>query len=372
MIKTELTEMLGIRHPIIQAGMGPFPTNLLASAVSNVGALGLLSSSGLEVGMMVPEQRPFIGLPDEAWEKGLSSILKEMIYRVKDDTKEVGGIFGVNIMVSTELIDPAEEMIQTVINVRKEDSDLEKRLKVLVTSAGNPKLVAEMIKGSGLKWFHVAASVYHAKKAVDAGVDAVIASGHEGGMHIAWEPVHTMVLLPAVTDAVDVPVIGCGGFVDGKTLAAALALGACGIQMGTRFIATKDSDFMQIWKEQIVKAGEKDTIYGRGFVGPGRYLLNKFSLHVTDLTIKKAPGLFLHQADDLMTTDPDILAGEAIGFGNLIRGEDPEDVLWPAGESAGRINSLPTVKELVEEISGDAERIVKRLPISIENFAKPL
>lgn len=366
MIKTKLTEMLEIKYPIIQAGMGPFPTTKLATAVSNAGAVGLISTSGLEIGMIVPEQRMLVGLPEEAWDKGLSSILREMIYLLKDNTKKSGGIFGVNVMVSTELIDPAIEMIQTIIDVRKEDSDIENRMKVLVTSAGNPKLVGKMIKGSGLNWFHVAASVHHAKNAVDAGVSGVIASGHEGGMHIAWEPVHTMVLLPAVTDTVDVPVVGCGGMVDGKTLAAALALGACGVQMGTRFIATKDSEFMQIWKEQILKAGDKDTIYGRGFVGPGRYLTNKFSSYVTDLTIRKAPGLFLHQPDDLTTTDPEILSAELVGISNMFNGADPEDILWPAGESAGRIHSLPTVKELVEKVCKDADEIIKRLQKNVE------
>jgi enoyl-[acyl-carrier protein] reductase II len=148
---------------------------------------------------------------------------------------------------------------------------MRERLRVVITSAGDPLPWTETIKPLGVKWFHVVPSVRHAKRCERAGVDAIVASGHEGGMHIAWEPVHTMVLLPAVVKAVNIPVIGAGGFCDGASLVAALALGAVGVQMGTRFLATKESDFTQMHKDYIVKCGER-YYSSQGGCGTGEIL----------------------------------------------------------------------------------------------------
>ncbi|UCG83990.1 MAG: nitronate monooxygenase, partial [Dehalococcoidia bacterium] len=213
----------------------------------------------------------------------------------------------------------------------------------------------------GVTWLHVVPSVRHAQRCERAGVDGIIASGHEGGYHISWEPVHTMVLLPAVVNAVKTPVIGAGGFCDGGTLVAALALGAIGIQMGTRFLATRESDFMQMWKDQILKSGERDTIVARGFVGPARYLKNEASLELTEITVRKAPGLFLGQPDELTTLDSEVLDKELEGILATFS-EDAKKALVAGGEVAGRVEDLPTVGELVQRTVEEAEEIIRTFP----------
>jgi len=356
MIRTELCDMLGMKHPIIQAGMGPYSTNNLAAAAANAGALGIISTSGLALGM---------GEMVTGGEKGTPyELLKRLLNRIKEDTKESKGIFGINCMVSAEFAQPAREIIQAVIDARNEDPEMRERLRVIITSAGDPLPWTETIKPSGVKWFHVVPSARHAKRCERAGVDVIIASGHEGGMHIAWEPVHTMVLLPAVVNAVSTPVVGAGGFCDGATLAAALALGAVGVQMGTRFLATKESDFMQMWKDHILKSGERDTTVARGIVGPARYLKNEASLELTEITVRKAPGLFLGQPDDLTTVAPEVMNKEMEGFVATFAG-DEKRALMGGGEVAGRIEDLPTVGELIEGIIREAEEIISRLPKKI-------
>ena len=169
-------------------------------------------------------------------------------------------------------------MIDTAIRVREENPDMKKHFKVIFTSAGDPVGWKDKIKGAGFTWMHVVPSVKGALRCKKAGVDVIVASGHEGGFHTSWEPVHSMILLPAVVEAVsdeNTLVCGAGGFCDGKTLAAALALGADGAQMGTRFLATQESDFHQIWKEGVVAAGDRGTLVARGFVGPARWLKNR-------------------------------------------------------------------------------------------------
>ena len=358
MIRTLLCDLVGIKHPIIQAGMGPYSTNRLAVAVANAGALGIISSSGLVMGAMAPQLAEMV----TGGETGtLREVLKKVLYRVKDATRDSKGIFGINCMVSAEMATSAGEILRATIDARDEDPEMKDRLRVIITSAGDPMPWAEMIKPSGIKWLHVVPSVRHARRCEQAGVDGIIASGHEGGYHIAWEPVHTMVLLPAVANAVKTPVIGAGGFCDGATLVAALALGAVGVQIGTRFLATKESDFMQIWKDQILRSGERDTVVARGIVGPARYLKNEASYGLAEITVRKAPGLFLGQPDDFTSIDPEVLDKELEGIGATFAG-DAKKALMAGGEVAGRIEDLPTVGELIDRIMGEAEAIIHGLP----------
>ena len=365
MIKTELCEMVGIKHPIIQAGMGPYSTNNLAVAAANAGALGILSSSGFMYAA-IPGAREgnMAGLVQQITDGKEGTPyehLRRVFNDVKEQTRESGGIFGVNCMVSQEMTRFANMILKAITDARNEDPEMKERMRVLITSAGDPLPWTETIKPLGLKWFHVVPSVRHAQRSERAGVDVVIASGHEGGMHIAWEPVHSMVLLPAVVKAVSVPVVGAGGFGGGDSLAAALALGAIGVQMGTRFLATKESDFVQIHKEHIVKVGERDTLVARGIVGPARYLKSQASMELAQITVNKAPGLFLGQPDDLTTVAKEIMDREDEGFNALYTG-DAEKALMPGGEIAGRIEDLPTVRELVDRIVKEAEEIIRGLP----------
>jgi len=131
--------------------------------------------------------------------------------------------------------------------------------------------------------------------------------------------------------------------------------------MGTRFIATKESEFMQMHKDHILKSGERDTTVARGLVGPGRYLKNEASMELTEITVRKAPGVFLGQPDDLTTLAPEVMNKEIEGFTALFS-ENAEKALWPGGEVAGRIDDLPTVKELIDGIMREAEEIISNLP----------
>jgi len=358
MIKTKLCELLGIEYPIIQAGMGPFQTQKLAQAVANAGALGIISTSGIIFGSLGIDLGPLTA----GTGKGSSyDTAANYIREVGKGTRKKGATFGINVMVSAELAAPAMEFVRAAVNARDEDPDIREGLKVIITSAGDPLPWTDVIKASGLKWFHVVPSVRHAKRAEKAGVDAVIASGHEGGGHVAWEPVHTMAILPSVVNAVSVPVIGAGGFCDGATLAAALALGAVGIQMGTRFIGTKEADtcFGDIWKNRLLKTDDRSTIVARGFVGPLRYLRNEASVQLARLTAEKVPDLFAGQPD--VALDQTLLATELEGH-KALAGEDDEKALFYGGEVAGRIQDIPSVKELIERIVEEAEDIIKELP----------
>ena len=354
MLRTKLCDILGTKYPIIQAGMGPWSTNNLAVAVANAGALGIISTSGIIASSLGLELGPLSPGKGDAYE-----VLRGLIARTTEATKESGGVFGVNIMVSAEFKEPAKHFVKATIDARDEDPDTKERLKAIITSAGDPLPWTEVIKPSGAVWFHVVPSVRHAKRCEKAGVDVVIASGHEGGGHTAWEPVHTMVLVPAVVNAVGVPVVAAGGFADGATLVAALALGAIGVQMGTRFIATQEADFTPMWKERVLKSGERDSIVARGLVGPLRYLKNKASVELADLTVKKIPNLFLGVPDLIL--DPEIFETEMRGTQALL-GEDDEKALFYGGEVAGRIDSVPTVKELLEQIMAEAEEIIQKMP----------
>jgi len=365
-LHTELCDMVGIRYPIIQAGMGPFSTNRLAAVAANAGVLGIISTSGFAMLMRDSAERT-------AGEAQVASSLtdgkggiwqeqmKRAFRRVKEATRETKGIFGINSMVSSEMAEYAGEVIRNTIEVRDEDPEMRERLRVIITSAGDPLPWTDVIKPSGVKWFHVVPSVRHAKRAERAGVDAIIASGQEGGGHVAWEPVHTMVLLPAIARAVNTPVIGAGGFGGGASLVAALALGAVGVQMGTRFLATKESEFQAVHKDYVVKGGERDTIVARGVVGPCRWLKNEAAMEFARLTVSKAPGVYLGQPEDLADVAAEVRAREDEGWDAQFRGDGPK-ALMPGGEVAGLVDDLPAVKELVERIVKEAEQTIEDLP----------
>jgi len=340
--------------------MGPFSTNSLAVATANAGALGIVSAGGYFLidslsDTILPELRKQLtggreGTPIEH--------IKHALHQTAAETKYSGGIFGLNLMVVAGTDKLVSDVVKTVAAAKKEDPELAARFRVMITSAGDPLPWTDAIKSMGVKWFHVVPSVKHALRAEKAGVDLIIASGHEGGMHIAWEPVHSMVLLPAVVKAVKTPVVGAGGFGDGLTLAAALVMGAAGIQMGTRFLATKDSETCQMHKDQIVESVDRGTTVARGYAGPARFLKSQASMKLTELTIAKAPALFLGQP---VATGDDILDKENEGFEALLTSDKPK-ALMPGGEVAGRIDDLPTVKELVERTVAEAEAAIHALP----------
>src|SRR5262245_61617536 len=240
--------------------MAPFGTVRMAAAVSEAGGIGSISMPSL------------VGDPDEA-----CAVLRSHIAEVAALTTKK---FAVNIGVgldkeSGKPLSTADALVDAVCE-GAQDSRYAGRLAMLTTSGGSPEPWAERIRAAGLIHVHKVGSTRQALKAQEIGVDAVIASGYEMGGHTHHSPVHTFVLVPNVTAAVDIPVVLSGGARDGRTLAAALALGAEGVAMGTRFIVTEENDWNDAYKQRIIEAGEgEDTLFpawfapARGLQGPG-------------------------------------------------------------------------------------------------------
>jgi enoyl-[acyl-carrier protein] reductase II len=271
-------------------------------------------------------------------------------------------IFGLNIPVTREFEKTAQIILQTAYDYIQENPEIKKKLKVLVTSAGNPAqdYVKKWAKKIGVKWGHVVPSVRHAQKAEAADVDFIVASGREGGAHISWRDAHSMVLIPAVVDAVDKPVVAAGGFCDGRSFTAALALGAVGVQMGTRFIATKESDFQEVWKQSILPKKETDTLVGRGFFGPMRFIRNQTAEKMVKLALENIPDMYLGKP--LFPTQK-MIDVEMDSFNALhsARENDGENVLMLGGEAIGRIEDLLSVETLIKNIMQEAKDTLHRL-----------
>ena len=378
MIYTEFQEIIGTKHPIIQAGMGPYSTTELCITVAKEGALGLISTIGMTAGgasSAAPE------VAQKIFGKGRADIIvQRVIQYVYDNLKDYPDAkFGVNIPVASDFVYAARRLIKGTIEILKEKPEIQKKLNVIVTSAGDPLPWAIDATSKGAKkaripikeelphitWCHVCPNVRASKRAEKAGVDIIIASGREGGAHCAWRDVSSMVLLPEVVKNVNTPVIGAGGFADGASLAAALSLGAIGIQMGTRFIATKEADFQQMWKEALVKRAETDTLVARGLFGPMRFLRNQMSLKVVDETISGASDLFRGIP---CPSNEKIMRIELEGLSSLYDEIEDESIIL-GGVVTGRIHSIPTVKELLESTITEAEEIISKLPSYIKKDA---
>ncbi len=368
MIKTKMTELLGIKHPIIQAGMGPFSNNKLAIAAANAGALGLMSTSGITAGTR--EAQPDVFATWLSTCKGatnddsMEEILCKALDQACEGTKESGGHFGLNVMVAGTMVEDADKLINTAIKYREEHPEVKERFNVIFTSAGDPVPWGDKIKGAGFKWLHVIPSVKGALRCAKAGCDLIVASGHEGGFHTSWEPVHSMTLLPSVVEALadsGIPVAGAGGFCDGKTLTAALSLGGAGIQMGTRFLATEESDFAPMWKQGIVDAGDRGTLVARGFVGPARWIKTETSKVHQKNTLELTPELFLDSPGPITEGAMTLMMNESEAL-NAVNEGDKEKAMYAGGECAQRVNDMPKVKDLVDGIMNDAVKTIQGLP----------
>ena len=305
-MKTKLTELLGIEYPIIQGGMAWVAEHKLAAAVSEAGGIGLIGAGGAP-----------------------ASFVQAEIRKAKEMTKKP---FGVNLM----LMNPEADDIAKVI--------VDEGVKVVTTGAGNPGKYMAMWKEAGIKVIPVVASSAMAKLMERAGADAVVAEGMESGGHIG--SLTTMALVPQVVDAVSVPVIAAGGIGDGRGLAAALMLGAEGVQMGTRFVVTKESIVHPNYKEKLIKAKDIDSeVTGMSTGHPVRSLRNKMTKEY--LRMEKEGASF----EEL----------EKLGLGALRRAVMEGDVVngtVMAGQIAGMVNKEQTCREMIEEIMVQAERLL--------------
>lgn len=305
-IQNRITELLGVDYPILQAPMGWIARAQLASAVSNAGGLGIIETSS--------------GRLDE---------VREEVRKMRDLTDKP---FGVNI-AQAFVRDP--DIVSFVID---------QGVKFVTTSAGDPKRYCAELKEAGLTVFHVVPSLKAALRAVEAGVDGLVVEGGEGGGFKNPREVATMVLLPLVCEKVDVPVIAAGGMVDGRTMAAAFALGAEGIQMGTRMVSAAESPVHENWKNAIVGAQETDTVFLNRF-GPGPALRALRTERTTRL--ESDPG------ENIMTELRNAL--------DLYFGGDMEAAIALTGQVAGRIDTVKPVAEIIAETVREFEAVIAGL-----------
>ncbi len=289
-----VTEMLGVDLPVIQAPMGWIARSPLASAVSNAGGMGIIETSSGEL-----------------------DVIKEEIRRMKDLTDKP---FGVNI-AQAFVRDPG--IARFVID---------QGVRFVTTSAGSPTRYTAELKEAGLTVFHVVPTLHAALKAVDAGVDGLIVEGGEGGGFKNPNEVASMVLLPLVRSRVDVPIVAAGGFVDGQSMAAAFALGAEGVQLGTRMVSAEESPVHQNWKNAIVDAAETGTVF-----------LNKFhSPALRALRTERTSRLEKSIDENIM---PEFGTARDLYFGG-----DMEAAIPLSGQVAGRIDEIKPVARILEEI----------------------
>lgn len=309
-IKTRICELLGIQYPIIQGGMAWVSTAPLVAAVSEAGGLGIIGA-----GQASPD-----------W-------LKEQIREVRKLTAKP---FGVNVMLQSPY---TEDIIKLLI---------EERVQVVTTGAGNPGKYVRNLQAMGCKVIPVVASVALARRLVQSGVDALIAEGRESGGHVG--ELGTLPLVPQVVDAVDVPVIAAGGIFDGRGLVAALALGAEGVQMGTRFMSARECTIHARVKEMLIKAKDRDTVVTGTSTGhPVRVLKNKLSRQFEELEKRCAP--------------PEEI--EKLGVGKLRQAMVEGDVQYGsvmAGQVAAMIKQVQPAAEIIHQIMNEAEEVLRHLP----------
>ncbi|MEM9607653.1 MAG: nitronate monooxygenase [Actinomycetota bacterium] len=300
-----VTQMLGVDIPIVQAPMGWIARSQLASAVSRAGALGIIETSSGELDNVKAEIQKMRELTDAP--------------------------FGVNI-AQAFVRDP--DIVGFVA---------EQGVKFVTTSAGSPMKYTAALKEAGLTVFHVVPNLAGALKAVDAGVDGLIVEGGEGGGFKNPDDVSTMVLLPLIRSKVDVPIIAAGGITDGPTMAAAFALGAEGVQMGTRMVSAAESPVHDNWKQAILDAKETDTVFLNRFIGPGLRALR------TEKTEK-------------LQREPDTNAMVEFGSAlDLYFGGDMEASIALTGQVAGRIEEVRPVADIIADTVRGFGETVQRL-----------
>jgi len=308
-MNTRITELLGCKYPIIQGGMAWVAESTLASAVSNAGGVGLIAGGNAPI-----------------------DYLRDQIRKCKEKTPNP---FGVNIMLMSE---NADDLAQLVID---------EGVKVVTTGAGNPAKYIPAWKEAGVKVIPVIPSVALAKRMERAGADAVVAEGTESGGHIGENT--TMCLVPQVVDALEIPVIAAGGIADGRGMAASFMLGAEGVQIGTRFLASEECQIHPTFKELVVKAKDTDSVVTGRYTGhPCRNIKTKFSK-------KLANG----EKDGSLTPDEfeQLTLGslrKAVQDGNLDEGS------FLCGAIAGMINEVKPCSDIISEIMEQAEKLLNK------------
>ncbi|WP_379966912.1 NAD(P)H-dependent flavin oxidoreductase [Ectobacillus sp. sgz5001026] len=314
-LETKITQLLNIKYPIIQGGLAYLAYADLAAAVSNAGGLGQITAMSLSS----PEA------------------LREEIQSVRNMTNHP---FGVNYAIGQHGR-PFEHMLEVAI---------EEKVPVITMTGGNPAPIINRLEGTGIKKLVLVAARRQAQKAEQLGADAVMVVGQEGGGHLGRDDIGTMVLVPQVVDSVSIPVIASGGIADGRGLMAALSLGAEGIEMGTRFIATQECVHAHAsYKQALVEGGEADTVVIKRSLGaPARAIRNGWTDEI--LKLEKEEKKY----EDLK----DYISGTA-NKRYIYEGNKDEGFAW-AGQAMGRINDIPTVEQLITRMIQETEDIRTR------------
>jgi enoyl-[acyl-carrier protein] reductase II len=310
-MQNRLCTLFGIEHPIIQAGMIWASGWRLASAVSNAGGLGLIGA-----GSMYPE------------------VLREHIQKCQQATEKP---FGVNIPMLYPDIDKLMEII------------VELKVKIVFTSAGNPKTWTKYLKENGVTVVHVVSSVKFALKAQEAGVDAVVAEGFEAGGHNGRDETTTLTLIPAVREKINIPLIAAGGIATGSAMLAVMILGADGVQVGSRFVASDEASSHHLFKEKVVEAGEGDTQLTLKELAPVRILKNKF---YQDVQSAYEQGYGTEELKSLL--------GRARAKRGMFEGDMEEGEL-EIGQVSALIHDIKPASEIVEDMMQEFNDAKKRL-----------
>lgn len=316
MKQTRVNNLFGIEHAIIQAGMVWTSGWKLAAAASENGCLGLIGA-----GSMKPE------------------LLSGHIQKLRNylSEKNISKPFGVNLPL---LRGDINELIKTI---------LKEEVKIVFSSAGNPKTFAGIFKDNNITWVHVVASVKHALKAQEAGCDAVVAEGFEAGGHNGIDEITTLCLVPQVVAAVDIPVIAAGGIATGAQIAACMALGAEGVQIGTRFAATVEASSSEAFKQKIIAAKDNDTFLIMKKLNPVRQFKNKFALEILDAERRGASS---EELKEMLGRKREMMG---IFEGNLDEGE------LEMGQSSGLVNDILPVNKIIENLLTEYDEAVKKL-----------
>ena len=335
MIKTRITEKFGIKYPIISAPMGPFYTTELAVAVSEAGGLGVVSHATL---------------------RGKNSVkdFKEQIDYFIEHTDRP---FGINVRTARIQMDH-RVLLRKIPQWRKENPKLREQLIYAITSAGGPRIAGKMWKEKApdMYHFHVGPAMWLIDKIVESGCDGIVATGTEGGGHQSNEGVTTLVLVQQVTQKYpDKLLVACGGFASPEGIAAGLAMGADAVAMGTRFIASNQSEFHQNYKDLIAPASARDTILTTGGFGPIRLLKNKYCLEHGQV-VTKEEKISQELAYNMEGYLKDLIAYEIVYTkGDTINGA------VPVGQTCGLIDSIIDVDDIVSGYSKKAEELLKKL-----------
>lgn len=351
-LKTDITEMFGIKHPIASAAMGPFRTTELAIAVAEAGGLGMISHANQSM--------------DGRETDTIVAMKKNLDYVVE----HTDGIFGFNIRTSRLTVNCDQLISETAKHIMANPKLREQCLYAL-SSAGSAKRMPaskdfqKLRETTQVKHFHVAPALWLADKCVAAECDGLVVTGFEGGGHQSYEKVGTMVLLQQVQQKhPDIPKIACGGFATGEGLAAALALGAGGVAMGSRFIASTDSEFHENYKNVVPPAKAQDTIIRTGSLGTIRYWRNKYALskglvQSKEEKMTEEKALSDHRTEISKEDLEEELRKDAYAAFAAYQG-DMENGGVLLGQSIGIINKIESVSDIIERVVADAEKSLKR------------